>query len=1030
MKKRFLLVAALCAAMNLNGFAQENLAEGKTASASSNADIAKASIDGNDKTRWEVSGEAADEVTNDNNFWYSVDFGEPTEFNTIQILWENNNVKKFNILTSDNGTDWNVVYTSPDEENAGTKTYKIGDQNARYVKIKATELNGNPYFSFWEFRVKNLKTTPTLTTVKTSKSIVKVNDTFTVTAFDQFDENFGNVDITTSDNAEKQPDGSFLAKSEGEITIRVKEIGSGNTITAKVNAYIPTLTSVSVSPVFVVTNTDTELTVGGKDQYGEDMSGLTWTIDNGSQTNNSINVKNNGNVKLTVKDTNNNEVTTTVYALSEGAKDPDFTQGTDTWIFQNSINEVPKSDAGWNWQYEKYSEFSIGENKMFMVNKAGTFGIKNENLDATKEYKTLNFDIFPDKDVTNAHITWEGSGLADIPVKELKAGEWNHVSLDISGATKLTGWIQIYLAQGDARPNILLDNVYVSRGDIKLDDPVLTSVTAPEFVQTGTEFTIDIKDQYDRDMTENVTVEGEGVKAVEGKTNTFVINNITKAGKVDLTIKSNGVTLNASTFAIEKAPDTKLQSDDYVYFENSDEGLHYYQTGWEGGYEAHKTLTFGDDNVIFASKVKTFGFMKNVEDGKYSYINFAIMPTKDLSGRKLKLQNWKNGGQMEVDMPDLKGGEWNKVSLNISGANTINAEKNYIKFSIVDESAASSDVDIFLDNIYLSKAINITEETNEKGFYAVNGYAKSVDKVNALLQDENATAYDLTGLEFEDSDNSHTLTPKNSNAIILVSGTVNGDDAVASANWGDTKNLVVTDGNYYFPINKIEISDALPVFNTMYISTNTHGFTYKRTLPANAFVSVYLPEGAQTTLPEGCTAYQFTQGDDDNSINLEKVESLSAKTPYIIRTADNEVEFTFDGTRDLNLQTTEEIQKVYGNVTVNGNFSYFNGDGTQFALGAPKAGDDGKTLTLHKVNGGTIVPFRAYITLGNNIAPQSVTFRIKDDTTGINDINKAETTMTGDIYSIDGKLVKKGAHSLSGLNKGVYIMNGKKYVVE
>lgn len=59
-----------------------------------------------------------------------------------------------------------------------------------------------------------------------------------------------------------------------------------------------------------------------------------------------------------------------------------------------------------------------------------------------------------------------------------------------------------------------------------------------------------------------------------------------------------------------------------------------------------------------------------------------------------------------------------------------------------------------------------------------------------------------------------------------------------------------------------------------------------------------------------------------------------------------------------------------------------------------------------------------------------MTFRIKDDTTDINDINKAETTMTGDIYSIDGKLVKKGANSLSGLNKGVYIMNGKKYVVE
>ncbi|MEE0363212.1 MAG: hypothetical protein UDP20_13100, partial [Prevotella sp.] len=39
------------------------------------------------------------------------------------------------------------------------------------------------------------------------------------------------------------------------------------------------------------------------------------------------------------------------------------------------------------------------------------------------------------------------------------------------------------------------------------------------------------------------------------------------------------------------------------------------------------------------------------------------------------------------------------------------------------------------------------------------------------------------------------------------------------------------------------------------------------------------------------------------------------------------------------------------------------------------------------------------------------------------------TPAVGDVYSITGQKVRSGATSLEGLPRGIYIFNGKKYVV-
>lgn len=55
---------------------------------------------------------------------------------------------------------------------------------------------------------------------------------------------------------------------------------------------------------------------------------------------------------------------------------------------------------------------------------------------------------------------------------------------------------------------------------------------------------------------------------------------------------------------------------------------------------------------------------------------------------------------------------------------------------------------------------------------------------------------------------------------------------------------------------------------------------------------------------------------------------------------------------------------------------------------------------------------------------------IADYENGISDVNNAATLNNGDIYTINGVKVRANANSLKGLAKGIYIMNGKKYVVK
>ena len=94
------------------------------------------------------------------------------------------------------------------------------------------------------------------------------------------------------------------------------------------------------------------------------------------------------------------------------------------------------------------------------------------------------------------------------------------------------------------------------------------------------------------------------------------------------------------------------------------------------------------------------------------------------------------------------------------------------------------------------------------------------------------------------------------------------------------------------------------------------------------------------------------------------------------------------------------------------------------------------TLTKLK-NDAVAKPFRAYLKYQgsnpNHAKPlyTSVNWQ-NEETTSIDDIifQNGILMESTDVHSIDGTVIRRDAQNLSNLSKGVYIVNGKKFVVK
>lgn len=167
-----------------------------------------------------------------------------------------------------------------------------------------------------------------------------------------------------------------------------------------------------------------------------------------------------------------------------------------------------------------------------------------------------------------------------------------------------------------------------------------------------------------------------------------------------------------------------------------------------------------------------------------------------------------------------------------------------------------------------------------------------------------------------------------------------------------------------------------------------------------------------------------TVGETSTTLNFEVVEEMQANVPYLIKPAQAGNTYTFQG---VAIKPADNLEAGEGEIKFVGNYE----NGKQLAEGDYFI--DANRNLFYSANGTeTMKAFRAIFVSTAAASAKTMFFSIRGnsgETTGIEDV-KTLAGKTFDVYSIDGMLVRKNATSLSGLAKGVYVVNGKKYIAK
>lgn len=167
-----------------------------------------------------------------------------------------------------------------------------------------------------------------------------------------------------------------------------------------------------------------------------------------------------------------------------------------------------------------------------------------------------------------------------------------------------------------------------------------------------------------------------------------------------------------------------------------------------------------------------------------------------------------------------------------------------------------------------------------------------------------------------------------------------------------------------------------------------------------------------------------TVGETSTTLNFEVVEEMQANVPYLIKPTQAGNTYTFEG---VAIKAADNLEAGEGEIKFVGNYE----NGKQLTAGNYFI--DANRNLFYSANGTeTMKAFRAIFVSTAAAAAKTMFFSIRGnsgETTGIEDV-KTLAGKTFDVYSIDGMLVRKNATNLNGLAKGVYVVNGKKYIAK
>lgn len=211
------------------------------------------------------------------------------------------------------------------------------------------------------------------------------------------------------------------------------------------------------------------------------------------------------------------------------------------------------------------------------------------------------------------------------------------------------------------------------------------------------------------------------------------------------------------------------------------------------------------------------------------------------------------------------------------------------------------------------------------------------------------------------------------------------------------------------------------------LNTGLTNIAYNRTFP-EGWSTVCLPFATPAiAFGENATSVQEFVSADESGLNFAEVETLEANKPYLIYFAAAKEIPTYFGTE---ITSTTPVSVTKSDYTFVGSYDAVMSMSGKYGIATV---DNVQKIILGGANS-TLKATRAYFTKKGE-QPAQVRINLfgmggdGEGTTGIDQIVNGGA-QTYDVYTLQGVQVLKGAASLNGLQKGIYIVNGKKVVIK
>ncbi len=677
-----------------------------------------------------------------------------------------------------------------------------------------------------------------------------------------------------------------------------------------------------------------------------------------------------GIYRLTGTDENSNSATHDFALVSTGPVAPtaDADDVHALYCETYGATEYGGWNPGWEWGYGSRDEITIGGVKCLRIHNLGTHGIPYTADDLTA-YKYLKFDVYTVNAESNCHVKIERTNKSNLTFTT-NAGVWTTVTIDLEGlemAVDGNRWVDFYFG---------VDNTDRDR-DVLISNVYFLKDTAPAektvtFVNDG---------EWDKVF----------VQVYDSEWNVLEDTEITGT----LTFETD----NQDVCYIQFHDDSWAhQSDSFGFVD----GATYNSQGIPAAMGYYIVGSMTDTWKVQSSYKMTLN--ETAAPTVEYYINPLALTTTD----QFKVAYSPDGVLSKIWYPSGSGNNYGENG-------EITANGNYVIFFRPN---ADGGADWFYNVIYVTSMIDAGEDPTT-GAHILTG-VWDADKFASIDAMDKAAAYDLTQLSFTGQ---LDMIGKTANPycmfITSAPGKVNRNEVV----WDEANSRYNGFAMYFaepadatapFDINTsiAPIHVVNPFFQRMFTSANNY---FTMTIPFDY------------TLPETDKAWTMSATSSESGLSVTFTEvaagsTLTKNTPYLYFSSVGGVTMPDPGEViiDWAAQTVAETDASFV-----ANYSRKVTDGTENIYVLPGVVKE-TALQFQKAGEVSIRPFRAYLQAASAPAKINVMF---DDATGIHAATAEQLEGIFNIYSIDGKLVRQNSDKM-GLNKGVYIINGKKVVVK